>query len=53
MNQIGNNPMNIRVSIRVSSEERELIERYARMNGISVSVAIRDILERHVKEQTK
>lgn len=52
MNQIGLNPMDSRVCIRFSDEEREMVETYAARHGMTISEAIRDILERHVKENT-
>lgn len=51
MNIRGNNPMTTAVTFKLSQEERELIEQYAFRNSMTISEAIRDILERHVKEK--
>lgn len=53
MNQRGDTPMGTKMTIMLSKEERASIESYAARRGMSISEAIRQILERHVKEQMK
>lgn len=53
MNIRGDTPMTTSIAIKLTPDERKELESYAARHSMTISEAVRDILERHVKEQSK